>query len=48
MLAGEIARRFGAEGLAAGSLLVEMEGIAGQSFGRLYQQRHRPSALGPS
>ncbi len=33
MLAGEVARRFGAEGLPAGAITLEVTGTAGQSFG---------------
>lgn len=33
MLAGEIARRYGAEALPESTICVEMEGVAGQSFG---------------
>jgi glutamate synthase (NADPH/NADH) large chain len=33
MLAGEVARRFGAEGLAEGCIGIEVTGTAGQSFG---------------
>ncbi len=33
LLSGEIARRFGAEGLSDGSITLRFEGIAGQSFG---------------
>ena len=38
MLAGEIARRHGIEGLKEGTISVEMEGIAGQSFGAFINQ----------
>ena len=33
MLAGEVARRFGADGLPEGSITIELTGTAGQSFG---------------
>ncbi|HSO39270.1 MAG TPA: glutamate synthase-related protein, partial [Labilithrix sp.] len=33
MLAGEVARRFGAEGLPDGAIAIEVTGTAGQSFG---------------
>jgi len=33
MLSGEIARRYGAEGLPEGSIRIDFKGVAGQSFG---------------
>ena len=33
MLAGEFARRYGSEGLPDGTVQIDFEGVAGQSFG---------------